>query len=108
MKRVGLRLKFAVLFILVVTVALGAAGLWSALSQQKQAEKEMLEKAQVLAQEMDAVWTFFETNQHQFKTDEQGNYELYCVIAAKSEMCIRDRSTTRRRYDSSEMPAVPR
>ena len=40
MKR-GLRLKFAVLFILVVTVALGAAGLWSALSQQKQAEKEM-------------------------------------------------------------------
>ena len=84
MKRVGLRLKFAVLFILVVTVALGAAGLWSALSQQKQAEKEMLEKAQVLAQEMDAVWTFFETNQHQFKTDEQGNYELYCVIAAKS------------------------
>ena len=56
MKRVGLRLKFAVLFIMVVTVVLGAAGLWSALSQQKQAEKEMLEKAQVLAQEMDAVW----------------------------------------------------
>ena len=84
MKRVGLRLKFAVLFIMVVTVVLGAAGLWSALSQQKQAEKEMLEKAQVLAQEMDAVWTFFETNQHQFKTDERGNYELYCVVAAKS------------------------
>ena len=33
---------------------------------------------------MDAVWTFFETNQHQFKTDERGNYELYCVVAAKS------------------------
>ena len=33
MKRVGLRLKFAVLFIMVVTVVLGAAGLWSALSQ---------------------------------------------------------------------------
>ena len=54
MKRVGLRLKFAVLFIMVVTVVLGAAGLWSALSQQKQAEKEMLEKAQVLAQDADA------------------------------------------------------
>ena len=72
------------LFVLVVTVALGAAGVFSAVSQQRQAEKEMLEKAQVLAQEMDAVWAFFETNQHQFKTDEQGNYELYCVIAAKS------------------------
>ena len=55
MKR-GLRLKFAVLFVLVVTVALGAAGVFSAVSQQRQAEKEMLEKAQVLAQEMDAVW----------------------------------------------------
>ena len=62
MKR-GLRLKFAVLFVLVVTVALGAAGVFSAVSQQRQAEKEMLEKAQVLAQEMDAVWAFFETNQ---------------------------------------------
>ena len=84
MKRVGLRLKFAVLFIMVVTVVLGAAGLWSALSQQKQAEKEMLEKAQVLAQEMDAVWTFFETNQHQFKTDERGNYEA--VLRCRREV----------------------
>jgi signal transduction histidine kinase len=84
MKRVSLRSKFAVLFILVVTVALGAASVFSAVSQQRQAEKEMLEKAQVLAQETDAVWAFFETNQHQFKTDDQGNYELYCVIAAKS------------------------
>lgn len=84
MKRVSLRLKFAVLFAAVISVALGASIFWSMFTQQKQAEKEMLEKAQILAQEMDAVWTFFETNQHQFKTDENGNYELYCVIAAKS------------------------
>ena len=67
-----------------MSATLIASGIWSAFSQQNQAEKEMLEKAQILAQEMDAVWTFFETNQHQFKTDENGNYELYCVIAAKS------------------------
>ncbi|MEG2025997.1 MAG: DUF3365 domain-containing protein [Gordonibacter sp.] len=84
MKRVSLRLKFAVLFVVVIAAVLGVSIIWSTFTQQKQAEKEMLEKAQILAQEMDAVWTFFETNQHQFKTDEDGNYELYCVIAAKS------------------------
>lgn len=84
MKKVSLRFKFAVLFAVVIVVALGLASWWSVRSQQEQSEKEMLEKAQVLAQEMDAVWTFFEANQHQFKTDSDGNYELYCVIAAKS------------------------
>lgn len=84
MKKASLRFKFAVLFVVVIVAALGLASYWSVRSQQEQSEKEMLEKAQVLAQEMDAVWTFFETNQHQFKTDENGNYELYCVIAAKS------------------------
>lgn len=84
MKRISLRLKFAVLFIVVTTTVLGAYSIWSYSSQQKQAESEMREKAQILAQEMGAVWTFFQTNQHQFVKDEQGNYELYCVIAAKS------------------------
>jgi signal transduction histidine kinase len=43
----------------------------------------MLEKAQILSREMDAVWEFFEVNQHQF-IDENGTDELYCVIAAKA------------------------
>lgn len=84
MHKVSLRLKIAVLLSAVMVAALCISGFWSAFSQQEQAQKEMLEKAQILAQEMDAVWTFFETNQHQFKTDENGNYELYCVIAAKA------------------------
>lgn len=84
MRRISLRLKFGVLFVIVTAAVLGVSGAWSMFSQESQAEKEMLEKAQILTQEMDAVWTFFETNQHQFKTDENGNYELYCVIAAKS------------------------
>lgn len=84
MRKVSLSLKIAVLLSAVMVAALCVSGFWSAFSQQEQAQKEMLEKAQILAQEMDAVWTFFETNQHQFKTDENGNYELYCVIAAKA------------------------
>ena len=84
MRKVNLSLKIGVLLSVVMVAALCVSGCWSAFSQQEQAQKEMLEKAQILAQEMDAVWTFFETNQNQFKTDENGNYTLYCVIAAKS------------------------
>ena len=83
-RRVSLRLKFAVLVIAVGAAVLGSSMMYSVYSQERQAEAEMLEKAQILAQEMDAVWAFFETNQHYFKTDENGNYELYCVIAAKA------------------------
>lgn len=84
MKRISLTVKFAVFFVGLVAVLLGIFGLWNASAQQKQAELEMHEKAQILTIEMDAVWQFFETNQEQFVKDENGNYTLYCVIAAKS------------------------
>jgi signal transduction histidine kinase len=83
MKRTSLRLKFIVLLIVVIVVMLGVFVFWSNNAQQTQAEREMLEKAQILSREMDAVWEFFEVNQHQF-IDENGTDELYCVIAAKA------------------------
>ena len=61
MRKVNLSLKIGVLLSVVMVAALCVSGCWSAFSQQEQAQKEMLEKAQILAQEMDAVWTFFET-----------------------------------------------
>jgi signal transduction histidine kinase len=84
MRRTGLRLKFIVLLTSVIVVMLGVFVLWSNNAQQAQAEREMLEKAQILSREMDAVWEFFEVNQHQFNVGENGSDELYCVIAAKA------------------------
>lgn len=72
------------LFAAVIVVLLVFNVLWRTYSQHEQTERELLEKAQVLATEMDAVWDFMERNQNQFKTDENGNYTLYCVVAAKS------------------------
>ena len=83
-RRASLYVKFAVLFAAVIVVLLGCNVLWRMYNQQEQTERELLEKAQVLATEMDAVWDFMERNQNQFKTDENGNYTLYCVVAAKS------------------------
>lgn len=83
-RRANLYVKFAVLFAAVIIVLLGFNVVWRQHTQHEQTERELLEKAQVLAAEMDAVWDFMERNQNQFKTDEDGNYTLYCVVAAKS------------------------
>lgn len=90
-KRISLRLKFFVLLLGVVVVMLCADIAVSNYSQQKQAETEMLEKAQILAQELDAFWTFMEINEDRINTDSEGNYNykgLYCVVAAKSVSSI--------------------
>ncbi|MDR1088251.1 MAG: DUF3365 domain-containing protein [Coriobacteriales bacterium] len=84
MKRASLRLKLTVLLIGAIVVMLGIFVSWNTVAQRSQAEREMLEKAQILSDEMDAVWKFFEVNQHQFEVDKDGNEGLYCVIAAKA------------------------
>lgn len=83
-KRAGLRLKLTIMLVGVTVLLLGFNVVWGSHSRQMQAEREMLEKAQVLSHEMDAVWDFMERNQNQFKIDEDGNPTLYCVVAAKS------------------------
>lgn len=87
MKRVGLRTKFIVLFAVVAIVSLPVSLVWIDHAQKDRAESEMLEKAQILTQEMDAVWEFMEVNQHRMKSAADMGYatdDLYCVVAAKS------------------------
>lgn len=84
LKHLGLGTKFSILTVLSLLLVLVVYFLWSNEAEYSQAESEMLEKAQILSQEMDAMWDFFEVNQHNFVKDERGNYRLYCVIAAKS------------------------
>ena len=84
MKHTGLGIKFSILIILTMLLMFAAYFFWTSEAERAQAEKEMLEKAQILSLEMDAVWDFFEANQHSFAKDADGNYVLYCVIAAKA------------------------
>lgn len=84
MKRIGLWVKFSVLLVSVLAVSLWISSTIFTNYQERQAEEEMLEKAQLLSREVDAVWNFFEINQESFVKDKDGNYRLYCVIAAKA------------------------
>ena len=84
LKHLGLGTKFSILTVFSLLLVLVVYFFWSNEAEYSQAENEMLEKAQILSQEMDAMWAFFEVNQHNFVKDERGNYRLYCVIAAKS------------------------
>ena len=55
--------------------------------QQRQAENEALEKAEVLADEMRAVWDFVDLNQDVVNRNDDGTFRtkhLVCVVAAKS------------------------
>lgn len=82
-RRVGLKAKFAVLFVATAVILLAANAAWRDSVQHEQVEREMLESARMLATEMDAVWDFMEINQSQFVRNEDGTYNVYCVVAAK-------------------------
>lgn len=82
-RKVGLKAKFAVLFIATAVVLLAVNAVWRDSVQHDQVEREMLESARMLATEMNAVWDFMEVNQSQFIRNEDGTYNVYCVVAAK-------------------------
>ena len=82
-KKVGIKAKFAVLFIATAVVLLAVNAVWRDSVQHGQVEREMLESAHMLATEMNAVWDFMEVNQSQFVRNEDGTYNVYCVVAAK-------------------------
>lgn len=107
---INLYTKFAILFVGIVAVSLTVGTAWIRQSQEAQVEREMLETTRVLAQEMDAVWEFMETNQSQFKLGSDGTYNLYCVVAAKavsriftrdSDYVIHYTNTTTRKPDDA-------
>ncbi|WP_445900270.1 c-type heme family protein [Desulfitobacterium sp. THU1] len=60
---------------------------WIFITQEKQAEREMQEKAYVLSQQMDAVWDFMVINQDVINYDADGDYnfkKLHCSLVGKS------------------------
>ena len=86
-RRVNVRFKIAVAVAAILAVLWACNILLSSQTQQRQAEGEMLEKAQILAMELDASWTFIEMNQDVINTDSDGEYNfkgIYCAVAGKS------------------------
>jgi hypothetical protein len=55
MSNMGLRTRFIILFVVIIAISLMLYSAWSNYFQQKQAQKEMKEKAYALSQQLDAV-----------------------------------------------------
>ncbi|MDR3053085.1 MAG: DUF3365 domain-containing protein, partial [Coriobacteriales bacterium] len=86
-KNVKIQFKITILLIVLLVIAVMLNVVWSSNSQRRQAEKEMLEKTQILDQEMRAVWDFIDINQARIDTDSNGEFNfknIYCAIAGKS------------------------
>lgn len=83
----GIRFKFAVFIGALITALMAVDLLWNIDLQQQQTENEAREKAEVLADQMHAVWDFVDLNQDTINRNEDGTFRtkaLVCVVAAKS------------------------
>ncbi|MDR0500893.1 MAG: DUF3365 domain-containing protein [Coriobacteriales bacterium] len=82
-----IHVKITILLVILLVVSVAFNVIANTFAQRQQAEKEMLEKTQILDQEMRAVWDFIDINQSRIDTDANGNYNfknIYCAIAGKS------------------------
>jgi hypothetical protein len=87
-KNLKTQFKITIFLIVLLVVAVALNVVWSSNSQRRQAEKEMLEKTQILDQEMRAVWDFIDINQARIDTDSNGEFNfknIYCAIAGKTK-----------------------
>ena len=85
--RHSIRLRMAIVIGTIIAVVMIADAFLSTEIQQRQAENEALEKAQILAEEMRATWDFVDNNQDQINRNDDGTFRskaLVCVVAAKS------------------------
>jgi len=86
-KDIRIRTRFIVLLVGILAVSLFLNVIWIWYTQNKQAEKEMHEKAYVLSKQMDAVWEFMVINQDVINYDADGQYnfkKLHCSLVGKS------------------------
>ncbi|MCL1847823.1 MAG: DUF3365 domain-containing protein [Coriobacteriia bacterium] len=94
--KMGINPRLTILVAILLALSLGAIVLLSTFLQRGQAESEMLEKAQILSRQMNAVWEFVEINQDLIDTDSDGSYNfkgIYCAIAGKSIAVLFSRDT---------------
>jgi signal transduction histidine kinase len=87
LKGIKIQFKIIVLMMLLLVSAVVLEVVWSSWAQTRQAEREMLEKTQILDQEMRAVWDFIDINQNRIDTDADGSFNfknIYCAVAGKS------------------------
>ena len=89
-------MKLVLLIGTVITALMVVDVAWNVQIQRKQSAVEAHEKAEVLAEEMHAVWRFIDVNQDNVNRNDDGtfrNMQLVCVVAAKSVSALFTRET---------------
>lgn len=87
LKKIRLKYKFVILMIGILAASLSINLIWTYQTQVDEAEKELLEKAEILVQQLDSVWEFMAINQNLINYDDDGSYNfkgLHCSIVGKS------------------------
>ncbi len=85
--KTNIQVKITVVLVALLVLTLFLNILWTRYSQTRQAEMEMLEKTQILNQQMHAVWRYVDINQARIDTDANGEYNfknIYCALVGKS------------------------
>jgi signal transduction histidine kinase len=81
----NLTFRFMLATVIVIIAVMGVKFFWDFYGEQKQAEREMLEKAQIITQQQKALWEFMAINQRKLNYDYDGNLEykfLSCSTVA--------------------------
>lgn len=81
----NLTFRFMLATVIVIIVVMGMKYFWDYHGEKKQAEREMLEKAQIITQQQKALWEFMAINQRKINYDLDGNLEykfLSCSTVA--------------------------
>ena len=81
----NLTFSFMLATVIVIIMVMGAKYFWDYHQEMKQAEREMLEKAQIITQQQKALWEFMAINQRKINYDLDGNLEykfLSCSTVA--------------------------
>lgn len=81
----NLTFRFMLATVIVIILVMGTKYIWDYHEEMKQAEREMLEKAQIITQQQKALWEFMAINQRKINYDIDGNLEykfLSCSTVA--------------------------
>ena len=81
----NLTFRFMLATAIVIITVMGVKFIWDFSGEQKQAEREMLEKAQIITEQQKALWEFMAINQRKLNYDYDGNLEykfLSCSTVA--------------------------
>lgn len=83
----GLAIRFALLLLGILVVAVGVYAAWSNADQQSASEQKVLEEARLLSQQMAASWNYVDSVQDSINYNSDGRYDfkgVYCSVAGKS------------------------